>query len=193
MARPRPARLWTLLLLAWGVCRPSYAHAQGASGWLGGGQLGLLRQDEAADVRTHGISALGRVGRKLGERVAWFGEVGWLSTTRNTDVVFAPCECFGGGAFLGPTALLTLGASVRLATEPNTVQGYAMAGPSLFWAVQREPGTRAFGIAGAVGGGLIVHATASTAFVAEVSYRRVGTAGRMPRWLVPITVGLELQ
>ena len=31
--------------------------------------------------------------------------------------------CLGGGAFLGPTALLTLGANLRLATPREAVQG----------------------------------------------------------------------
>jgi len=187
----------TTLLLACLILCPAYARAQEASGWFGGGQIGPLRQDEAADARTHGLSVLCRVGRTMGAQTAWFGEIGWLSTTRNTDIVFAPCDpsegCLGGGAFLGPTALLTLGANLRLATPREAVQGYLTAGPALFWAVQREPGSRAVGVGWGAGGGLLIHASARTAVVADVSYRRVATTGRMPRWLAPITLGVELQ
>lgn len=176
---------------------PNYAQAQSTTGWFGGGQAGLLRQDAAGDARTAGLSVLGRMGRDMGPQTGWFGEIGWLSTTRNTDVVFGPCDpsegCIGGEAFLGPTALVTVGANFRLTTAPEAVQGYLTAGPALFWAAKREPGSRAVGAGWGAGGGLIIHASARTALVADVSYRRVATTGRMPRWLVPVTLGVELR
>lgn len=198
VSRPWLTHVQTALLLAYMTLSPNYAQAQGTPGWFGGGQVGLLRQDAAADARTHGLSVLGRIGRDMGAQTDWFGEIGWLSTTRNTDIVFDPCDpsegCFGGGgAFLGPTALLTVGVNLRLTTPPETVQGYLTAGPALFWAAKREPGSRAVGAAWGAGGGLIIHASAQTAIVADVSYRRVATTGRMPRWLVPITLGVEVR
>jgi hypothetical protein len=197
MTTKQARRVQAALLVAYMVLHPVSARAQATSGWFGGGHLGLLRQDAAADARTHGVSVLGRVGHDLGSQTAWFGEIGWLSTTKNTDVVFAPCEpsvgCFGGGAFLGPTALVTLGVNLRLATPPETVQGYLTAGPGLFWAVKREPDTRAVGVGWGAGGGVIIHTSARMALVADVSYRHVATTGRMPRWLVPITLGVEVR
>jgi hypothetical protein len=90
-----------------------------------------------------------------------------------------------------PTALVTLGVNLRLTTPPETVQGYLTTGPALFWAVKREPDSRAVGVGWGAGGGLVIHVSARTAVVADVSYRRVATTGRMPRWLVPITLGIE--
>ena len=42
-------------------------------------------------------------------------------------------------------------------------------------------------------GGLLIHVNVRTAVVADVSYRRFATTGRMPRGLAPITLGVELQ
>ena len=78
-------------------------------------------------------------------------------------------------------------------TRPSTVQAYATAGPMLFWAAHREAGTRALGLGGMTGGGLIFEAGPRTAVVAEATYRRLATTGSSPRWLVPITLGLELR
>jgi len=191
--RPLRGILLTLLLLC-----PCFndAQAQDAQGWFGSGHLGPLRQDDPALARARGISVLGRVGHSLGRQVAWLGELGWLSTTKNTDVSFASCEpsvgCFGGD-FIGPTSVVTLGANLRVMSPPGPVQAYLTAGPALFWATQREPGARAFGGGWSAGGGLMVHATARTALLADVGYRRLGTTGSSPRWLVPITVGVELR
>jgi hypothetical protein len=124
------------------------------------------------------------------------GEIGWLSTTRNTDVVFLaedPVEGGFGGGFLGPTAFLTVGVELRLTTAPSPVRAYLVAGPALAWGVRREAGTRAVAPGGTVGGGLIFHAGARTSIVAEATYRRLGSEGSTPRWLVPITLGVELR
>jgi hypothetical protein len=43
------------------------------------------------------------------------------------------------------------------------------------------------------GGGLIFQAGPRTAVVAEARYSRLATTGSSPRWLVPITLGLELR
>lgn len=144
---------------------------------------GSARRISACRVRTPPARAL-------------VGEFGWLSTTRNTDISFLECEisagCFGGG-YLGPTALVTFGAGLRLMTRPSTIQAYATAGPMLFWAAHREAGTRPLGLGGMAGGGLIFQAGPRTAVVGEATYRRLATTGSTPRRLVPITLGLELR
>jgi hypothetical protein len=198
MSRSWPAHVQTVFFLGLLVLYADHAHAQGGHSWFGGASLGILRQDvqSSSEVRSSGVSALGRVGRDLGARAALLGEIGWLSTTRNTDVVFPACDpsqgCFGG-VFIGPTAVLTLGAGLRLTTAPSAVRGYVTAGPVLFWAAHREAGTRAVGIGGSAGGGLIVQAGARTALVAEATYRRFASTGSTARWLVPITIGVEVR
>jgi hypothetical protein len=173
------------------------AHAQGTQGWFGGASLGALRQDvpSPSSARSSGVSAMAHVGRDLGAHTAMIGEISWLSTTRNTDVVFVPSDPAQGfgGALLGPTALLTLGAGLRLTTTPSWVRGYLTAGPALAWAARREAGTRAVAVGGTVGGGLIVRAGARTSLVAEVTYREFANEGSTARWLVPMTIGVEVR
>jgi hypothetical protein len=169
-----------------------------AQGWFAGANLGLLHQDvqSPSESRSNGVSVLARLGRDLGARLAVVGEIGWLSTTRNTDIVFAPCDpaqgCFGG-VFLGPTAMLTTGVSLRLMTSPSLVRGFLTGGPALSWAARRETGTRAVAVGGVIGGGLTVRVGGRTSLVGEVTYREFGSDGTTPRWLVPMTIGIEVR
>lgn len=175
------------------------AHAQGSDGWFGGGSIGILRQDvpSPSSARSNGVSAMARVGRDVAPHVAVVGDLSWLSTSRNTDVVFVPQDTvssgFGGG-FTGPTALLTLGAGVRLTTSPSGIlAAYLTAGPALAWAARREAGTRAMAVGGAIGGGVTMRAGARTSVVAEATYREFANDGSTARWLVPVTIGVEFR
>jgi hypothetical protein len=142
------------------------------------------------------LSVLARLGRDLGARIAVVGEIGWLSTTRNDDIDFAPCDpaqgCFGG-VFIGPTAMLTSGVSLRLMSSPSRVRGFLTGGPALSWAARREAATRAVAVGGAIGGGVTVRVGGRTSLVGEVTYREFGSDGSTPRWLVPMTIGIEVR
>jgi hypothetical protein len=179
------------------VLQVNQTYAQGSHDWFGGAAVGILYQDvpDLSYASSNGVSAIAHVGRDLGAVASVIGEIAWLATSRNGDVVFVPAppaQGFGGG-FLGPTALLTLGAKIRVTTSPAPVRGYLTAGPSLAWAARRGAGTRGFNVGGAIGAGAIIRAGARTSFVAEATYREFATDGSTARWMIPITLGVELR
>jgi hypothetical protein len=193
MRSPMAAALVFALL----VFRVSDTHAQAGHDWFGGASVGLLVQDvpSLSYSSSDGASFMAHVGRELGAVASLVGEIAWLSTPRNTSVVFLPVEPdpgFGGG-FLGPTGFLTVGAKIRVATAPNTVRGYLTGGPSLAWVARHEAGSRAVAVGGSIGAGAILRAGARTAVVAEATYREFSTDGLTARWMVPITLGIELR
>jgi hypothetical protein len=192
------SKRWARYLQAMLVLGPcAFQPLSAQSGWFGGASLGLLHQDVQgnSESRSNGVSVLARLGRDFGARVALVGEVGWLSTSENSDVVFAPCDPAVGfcGAFTGPTALLTTGVSLRFMTAPSRARGYFTVGPAVGWAARREAGTRAVALGGAVGGGLTVQVGGRTSLIGEVTYREFGSDGSTPRWLVPMTIGIEVR
>ncbi len=193
MRSPMPAALFFALL----VLRVPDTHAQASHGWFAGASVGILHQDVPSSslASSNGVSAIAHVGRELGEVASVVGEIAWLSTPENDNVVFvpvAPGDGFGGG-FLGPTALLTLGAKIRVATSPSTLRAYLTAGPSLAWVARRESGARAVAVGGAIGAGAVLRADARTAFVAEATFREFSTDGSTARWMIPVTFGIEFR
>ncbi len=147
MRLPMPAALFFALL----VLRVPDTHAQASHGWLAGASVGILHQDVPSSSlgSSNGVSAIAHVGRKLGEVASVVGEIAWLFTPENDNVVFvpvAPGDGFGGG-FLGPTALRHRRQD-SVATSPSTLRAYLTAGPSLAWVARRESGARAVAVGG---------------------------------------------
>jgi hypothetical protein len=189
---------------------PQSARGQERSAWFGDVTLGPAFPDRQGNEFRPGSGFVvqGRVGRRLGSTLSAIAELTHTSFNREggaeglaerTALAIVPCVdpedplCNTGGAFTGPVSVVVAGAGVEASTGNQTAALFASLAPGLYWLYDRAPGTN--GVAGGVGlslGGAVRFAEPLWAVV-DVHYHRLFSEGQNPRWLVPLSFGLQVR
>lgn len=196
--------IWLILILA----SPRSVQGQERSAWFGDVTLGPAFHDRQGNdlLPGHGFVVQGRVGRRLGSTVSAIVELTHTSfnqddrsfLTGGTSVAVVPCvdpadPLCGADGFNGPVRVAIAGAGVEASTGDQTAALFASLAPGVYWMYDRAPGTNA--VSGGLGlslGGAVRIAEPMWAVV-DVHYHRLFSEGQNPRWLVPLSVGLQVR
>jgi hypothetical protein len=196
--------LWFIGALA----TPQLVRGQARSVGFGDVTLGPSFPDRKGNdfLPGHGFVVQGRVGHRLGSTLSAIVELTHTSFNRD-DVAFleggaafavVPCIepgdplCSPGG-FSGPVSVAIAGAGLEASTGDQSASLFASLAPGVYWLHDREPGTNA--IAGGLGlslGGAVRLADPMWAMV-NVHYHRLFSEGDNPRWLLPLSFGLQVR
>jgi hypothetical protein len=195
--------LWLALLL--GASRP--AQGQEQRPWFGDVTLGPVFPDQQGNtfLPGHGFVFQARLGHHLGRtfsalveltHASFGGPVAFLED--RTALAVVPCNpadplCGVGGGPSFPVRVFVTGAGLEASTGDQTAKLFGSLAPGIYWLYDRAPGTRA--VSGGVGlslGGALRIAEPLWAVV-DVHYHRLLSEGANPRWLVPLSFGLQVR
>jgi hypothetical protein len=205
MKQPRSGVFVILLALALGA--PRSAQGQEQLAWFGDVTLGPVFPDQQRnDFKSgHGFVFQARLGRHLGPTLSAIVELTHASfggpeafLTSGTALAVVPCDpadpfCGTGSSPSFPVRMLVTGAGLEAATGDQTAKLFGSLAPGLYWLYDRAPGTRA--LSGGVGvsvGGAVRIADPIWAVV-DVHYHRLFSEGQNPRWVLPLSFGLQVR
>jgi hypothetical protein len=205
MKQPYWGALVVLLALALGAGRSAQGQEQVA--WFGDVTIGPVFPDqERNDFQSgHGFVFQARLGRHLGPTLSAIVELTHASfsgpeafLTEGTALAVVPCNpadplCGVGGGPSFPVRMFVTGAGLEAATGDQTAKLFGSLAPGIYWLYDRAAGTRA--LSGGVGlsvGGAVRIADPMWAVV-DVHYHRLFSEGQNPRWIVPLSFGLQVR
>jgi len=172
--------------------------AQSTSTWFVGAGAGLGWHDRRGngDTRAFGGTQQVHVGRRLGKHWAAVAELAHLYVGQNASVYAIPCP---SGAcehrFAGPVQIMWLTVAGQVQWVGRETRITASLGPSAHFVHQGTGEGEGRGVRPGINLGADGALRLRTRLwaILSVRYHRLFSGESNPRWLVPITVGLEIR